>query len=155
MRRTLPDPYIWHRDSMVSTWKFHGSHGYFSRRAASLAWSRVFNEAVEDHHIDGLIGTHGRRWSAAFPDDGTVDVLLFPRPQMTWRMLAEGFQGAELVIFSGREFRFSITAEGAEEEVGYGETSRRKSLPQGRSLRGGEPKLATLPTVSSRGAFRA
>lgn len=111
---------------MISTWQFHSSHDYFSRRAASLAWSRVFNEAVDDHNLDGLIGTHARRWSAVFPDDGTVDVTLFPRPYMTWRMLAEGFQGAELVIFSGREFRFSIMAEGIEAEVGYGETVKRK-----------------------------
>ncbi|KAL8919844.1 MAG: hypothetical protein Q9208_006577 [Pyrenodesmia sp. 3 TL-2023] len=122
---------------MLSTWKFYGYRGHLSRRCAGLAWNRVFNEAVDDHHFDALIGTHARRWTVNCPDDGIVDVVVFPRPGMTWRMLAEGVKGAAMVILSGVEFRFEVTAEGIEEEVGYGETTRRKfAVPsRGDSLR--------------------
>lgn len=63
-------------------------------------------------------------------------MILVPRPKMTWRMLAEGVGGAKTVIFSGREFQFSITAEGIDGEVGYGETRRSVSVSQGGNTKG-------------------
>ncbi|KAL8747566.1 MAG: hypothetical protein Q9184_007582, partial [Pyrenodesmia sp. 2 TL-2023] len=97
---------------------FYGFRGHLSRRCAALAWNRVFDEAVDGHHFDALIGTHARRWTANCPDDGIVDVVVLPRPGMTWRMLAEGVRGAKMVVSSGVEFRFEVMAEGVEEDVG-------------------------------------
>ncbi|KAL8835052.1 MAG: hypothetical protein Q9170_003481 [Blastenia crenularia] len=119
---TLPDPYIWHLSPMISTWVFHSFRGHLSRRSADLAWDRAYKEATHGHDADDAIGGHMKRWSGGVPDDGIVDVVIYPGPGMTWRMLAEAFNGAEKVIFQKFEFGFTVFAEGVEGEVGTGET---------------------------------
>ncbi|KAL8719537.1 MAG: hypothetical protein Q9225_003458 [Loekoesia sp. 1 TL-2023] len=148
---TLPDPFIWHHDPMVSTWEFYDYKGYLSRRSATLAWNRVFDEAVDDHDFDSLIGTRMKRWSATVPDEGTVDVILVPGREMTWKMLAEGIRGAERVIPSGVEFKFFISTEGVQKVIGHGETIRRKSSISREKLEARDTRLA-LPAGSSAGS---
>ena len=138
--RTLPNPFIWHRDPMISTWRFYGYTGYIPRRCATLVWYRAFNEAVDQHDVDSRIGTHTKRWSVNFPDEGTVDVVLNPGPQMTWRMLAEGIGGAEMVISTRVEFKFMVFVDDV--EMGYGSTTKRKSLAIGATSKGRRSRLA-------------
>lgn len=145
--RTLPDPFIWHHDPMISTWTYYDYRGYISHRAGSFAWDRAYTEAMSKEDIDSEIGSSMRRWSGVVPDDGTVDLILAPLPGMTWRMLVEGLRGAELVLFSRVEFRFQLRAEGVEGILGHGETTRRKSAVALRKSKGKRERL-TLPAAS-------
>lgn len=137
---------------MVSTWEFYDYRGYLPRRTATVVWNRAFDEAVGDHDLDSLIGTRMERWTATFPDEGTVDVVLAPGREMTWKMLAEGIRGAETVISSGVEFKFLVKVGGVDNVVGYGETIRRKSSVSREKLEARDPRV-TLPAGSLAGSL--
>lgn len=149
--RTLPDPFTWHLDTMISIWTYHDFRGYLSHRAGSLAWDMAYAEAMSDQHdIDDEIGERMRRWSGVVPDQGTVDLVLAAKPGMTWRMLVEGVRGAELVLFSRVEFKFRITVEG-KGVVGVGEIIRRKAEVAPQRVKGRSGRV-TMPAVAASSA---
>lgn len=131
---------------MLSTWKFYAFRGHLPRSTAETACRSAFNQARLFHKPNELIGAETRRWSATYFGAGTVDLVLVPRPHMTWRMWVEGLAGAELAVDDGREFQFIIMAAGVEGEVGYGQMTSRESAT-GRKLaaRAGGERNLTLP----------
>ena len=138
---------------MTSTWEFYGYQGYVPPGVALTAWRLAFNDArqrTDAGHGNQRLGTRIRTWSAAVQNPAVrVDLSLVPREEMTWKMLAEGFNGAAiLAVAEQKEFQFIVLAEGVGGEVGYGQTKRRQINEAGDAsyISGeGDPGL-TLPT---------
>lgn len=63
-----------------------------------------------------------------------MDLVLVAGRAMTWRMLAEGITGAQMVVYEGKETNFVVLAEGIEGEVGSGQIKRRGSAGNGGSV---------------------
>ncbi|KAL9603550.1 MAG: hypothetical protein Q9219_001052 [cf. Caloplaca sp. 3 TL-2023] len=146
---TLPDPFIWHHALMTTTWEFHDFESYLPRSAAGAAWRRVFDEAVNKHDLNDKIEGRLKRWTGASPD-GTVDIVMAPGREMTWKMLVEGIRGAEMVVYTGVEFEFLVTAEGFRGVAAYGETRRRKtSSTVGREKVKGKREVYEIKTIRS------
>ncbi|KAI4118745.1 MAG: hypothetical protein LQ345_001264 [Seirophora villosa] len=128
----LPDPFIYHPRGAASTWEFFGRPGILNPRAALGAWTAAYWDAerrINTGQGDQPLGSQTRKWSAAAAPAAADDALLIliPKPEMTWRMLAEAYKGAELLICkNGREFRFRVLVEGKEGNVGFGDTMMRR-----------------------------
>ncbi|KAL8917368.1 MAG: hypothetical protein Q9208_007986 [Pyrenodesmia sp. 3 TL-2023] len=143
----VTDPFLWHQPPMLSTWVFFGYHGYLDPSAAAMAASTAFSEATYNHAPDRPIGAGTKTWSATYRGGETVDlVLMVPSEAMTWRMLAEGITGAQMVVYERKETNFVVLAEGIEGEVGLGQIKRRGSAGNGGSV------LATAVAESSAAA---
>ncbi|KAL8789309.1 MAG: hypothetical protein Q9213_001232 [Squamulea squamosa] len=116
----IDDPFIWHNNNMVSTWIFFGYSGHLEYNAAAAAARLAFIEAIA-HPPNQLIGTEQRVWTGTYLDAPAVDFVLFARPSMTWKMLAEGMTGAQMVFYGHRECRFSVTLGDITQLVGLGQ----------------------------------
>lgn len=125
----VTDPFVWQHDGMVSAWLFFGFSGHLDYNAAAMAAHRAYDEATSRHPPDSLIGAGTRTWTGVYRDAEPVDFVLIAHPIMTWRMLAEGITGAQMVVYEGKEFRFSVSLDGAGLVAGYGWMMRRGSTP--------------------------
>ena len=69
------------------------------------------------------MGTHLRTWAS---DNRMVTLTLYPREEMTWRMLlALGAALRDYVRENPVEFQFLLLADGIQGEVGIGQLSNR------------------------------
>lgn len=114
---------------MVSAWVFFGFFGHLDYNAAAMAAHRAYEEATNRHPPDSLIGVGTRIWTGVYRDAEPVDFVLTACPSMTWRMLAEGITGAQMVVDERKEFRFSVLLDGEGQAAGYGWMKRRGSVP--------------------------
>lgn len=127
LHRAIPDPYIWHRPGMTSTWEFGDYRGRLNYALALFAWNDALNEAVE--HIELPI-TQRRTWSESAGSE-TVDLDLTPLQGMSWSMLAEAATGAALVNRGLKDYHFIIRAErpgGEKVAVGFGRMTTQRNL---------------------------
>ena len=136
----IHDPFDYHENGMISTWEFYGFVGrrrITSQFAALSAWRLADSDAISrarTGHADQRLGTQTRTWSASGRSPQArsmrVDLVLIPRGEgMTWRILAEGFRGAErLICGDGREFQFVVFAAGSEQEFAIGQMTMRDSM---------------------------
>lgn len=132
---------------MISTWVFFGYWGHLDYNAAAAA-GRLASAEATHHNPDTPIGVPTRTWSAAYRDSETVDLVLVARPDMTWKMLAEGITGLQMLVFGGKELNFVITARGVEGHVGYGQMKRREAASgRGLAARVVRESGTTLPIV--------
>ncbi|KAI4147404.1 MAG: hypothetical protein LQ341_001808, partial [Variospora aurantia] len=129
------DPFIYRAPNATSTWEFYDYHGRLDVQAALGAWTAAYWDAerrVDAGHGDQRLGTQTRKWSAGTTTAGDEDgedviLVLVPREEMTWRMLAEAYKGARLLICNdGRNFGFRASVPGTNENVGFGDTTTRK-----------------------------
>ncbi|KAL8904671.1 MAG: hypothetical protein Q9207_003121 [Kuettlingeria erythrocarpa] len=93
-----------------------------------MAASTAFSEATHDHAPDRLIGVDVKTWSAKYRGGETVDLVLLPGAAMTWRMLAEGITGVQMLAFEKKEILFVVLMEDSAQEVGWGQIRRRGDL---------------------------
>ncbi|KAL8986955.1 MAG: hypothetical protein Q9177_003792, partial [Variospora cf. flavescens] len=129
------DPFIYRAPNATSTWEFYDYHGRLDVQAALGAWTAAYWDAerrVDAGHGDQRLGTQTRKWSVGTTTAGDEDgedviLVLVPREEMTWRMLAEAYKGARLLICNdGRNFGFRASVPGTKENVGFGDTTTRK-----------------------------
>ncbi|KAL8769232.1 MAG: hypothetical protein Q9209_004733 [Squamulea sp. 1 TL-2023] len=113
---------------MVSTWIFFGYSEYLDYQAANTAARLALTEAIA-HPPNSLIGTEKRVWTGTYRDAPAVDFVLFPRSSMTWKMLAEGITGAQMVVYGQKQFRFAVTLGSITELVGLGHVRIREVAP--------------------------
>ncbi|KAL8836979.1 MAG: hypothetical protein Q9176_005980 [Flavoplaca citrina] len=105
---------------MLSSWTFFGFFGHLDYNAAATAARQAFDEASFGHQPDDKIGAGLRSWTGFYRDAEPVAFVLNARPWMTWRILAEGITGAQMVVYNGKEFRFAAFVEGMPEAAGFG-----------------------------------
>ncbi|KAL8993052.1 MAG: hypothetical protein Q9169_006632 [Polycauliona sp. 2 TL-2023] len=127
--RKVSDPFIFQHVGMLSSWVFHGYWGHLDFHAATMAARKAYNEAVNRHRPDDPIGPHPHTWAGVYRDTEPVEFTLYARPGMTWKMLAEGIRGAQMVVFGRKEFRFSVLMNVGAEAAGFGWMKRVGSFP--------------------------
>lgn len=84
------------------------------------------------------MGTQTRHWVGHDEESGvTVDVVIMPREEMTWRMVWEVWRAVKaLICLDGREFQFLVMTQGVQGEVGIGDTKVRRGAVDGGRRRG-------------------
>ena len=116
----MSDPFVWSHSGMLSSWTFFGFFGHLDYNAAATAARQAFDEASFGHQPDDEIGAGLKSWTGFYRDAEPVAFVLNARPWMTWRILAEGITGAQMVVYNGKEFRFAVHVEGMPEAAGFG-----------------------------------
>ncbi|KAL8668469.1 MAG: hypothetical protein Q9168_006905, partial [Polycauliona sp. 1 TL-2023] len=151
--KTISDPFIFHHTDMRSFWTFYDYTGHLDYNAATTAAREAYNEAIYGHHdFDDPIG-HGtttRIWNGVHGSPEVVDFVLIARPGMTWRMLAEGITGAQMLVYQKKEFKF-VVFDGDSAEVGEGLVWSRRPVPRSEEGNGNE----TAGDVASPAALAA
>lgn len=113
---------------MISTWVFFGYSGHLDSNAAAMAAQHALAETMHGHVFEDLIDAGTRTWTGVYRYSEPVEFVLNVRPGMTWRMLAEGITGAQIVVAEGKEFRFLVLIDGTDEACGHGWMRRKGSL---------------------------
>ncbi|KAL8731252.1 MAG: hypothetical protein Q9181_004352 [Wetmoreana brouardii] len=168
--RTLPDPYVWHIDGMISTWRFHEFRGRVPQTVCEMMWSPMMWRAADNmaRMMGNLPVMQWPPWRREIrysfeSDHQWFDMVLQPRWALTWRMLAEAVyvpeetpgedpRGAAWVCETTKEFYFDIWAKG--KMVGNGWTIRRRDptsethAPRQLSSRAADPPLALSAEAS-------
>ncbi|KAL8915008.1 MAG: hypothetical protein Q9171_000448 [Xanthocarpia ochracea] len=117
---------------------------------------RQASSEANAHLLDDLIGAGPRSWRGVYRDAQPVEMLLVAQEGMTWKMLAEGITGAQMVVFGGKECHFAIIVPGAAKALGYGQIKRTNSASGGNAVVGtSRGSNATLPSDLAEGLVRA
>ncbi|KAL8853697.1 MAG: hypothetical protein Q9221_001508 [Calogaya cf. arnoldii] len=140
----VPDPFLYHDDGMVTTWSFFGYFGHLDPNAAATAARSAYYVATQQFRPDSPIGGT-KTWTGVYRDAEPVAFVLITRSTMTWRMLAEGITGAQMVVGNKKEFRFVVFADGVQGPVGFG-YMKRASSSNITGARNGTGSDATWPT---------